>query len=183
MFENIVNEKLKRLIKGTPFKFIDGGVYSYNNKQYEIDSALISSSLLVVLEYKAINGILSGNADQKELNISKQNKTSKKLYKIKNPIFQNEYHIENIKRSLRKDIMLASLIIVPDDATIKISNIPHHVNICTISELENLISQLSLMSKKLPDLVNVKDVVNLFETFKISTIAEKFRFRQKIKQR
>ncbi|WP_117275438.1 nuclease-related domain-containing protein [Mycoplasmopsis edwardii] len=185
LFEEKVNAEIKKYIKGTGLKFIEGGVYSYNNRQFEIDSLLVSPSMLVVLEYKYLSGTMSGDANAKDIQLSssKDKKVAKKLFRIKNPISQNENHISNINKVLNKDIMYVSIIVVPNELDVQISNIPDHVKFFKVQELETLINELSIQSKRYPELVNVKEVLNIIEIFKIRTLAEKIRFRNKIKSK
>ncbi|EIE40208.1 hypothetical protein MCANUFG4_01766 [Mycoplasmopsis canis UFG4] len=178
MFEDAANERIKKVLKNTNFRYIEGGVYKFENHIYEVDSILVSPSFLVVVEYKNFNGNISGDAGSKKFFLSLKKKNKK--IPVNNPILQNEYHIKNVIKSLNKNVPYASLIVLPDEAIIQISNIPEHVIICKLNELEEKINDMSLYSKELPESINIEDIEQTMKIFKTTTLPEKIHFRNKI---
>lgn len=181
MFEDSINNKLKTLLKETDFNFISGGAYKLDKTLYEVDAIFFNKSMLVCAEYKYFQGVLSGDSYGNELNLS--NGKNKKL-KVKNPITQNESHVKNIFKTTNKKLPYASLIIFPDDLKLEISNIPAHVIICKVNEIESKVNQLYNEASALEQTINIKEFHNTLKAFEISTLAEKLYFRNKImKQR
>ncbi|MBN4084270.1 NERD domain-containing protein [Mycoplasma sp. CSL10166] len=180
LFESVINRKIKKIIDKKTFLFSEGGIYSYDNKKYELDGFLVSDSMIVVCEYKLYNGILSGNAKNEKIFLSIG---KKRKIKVKNPIFQNENNIKHVLKMLKKNIPYASLVIVPENTKIEINDISSHVLFINSDNIEETINKLILSSQRLPKIINNEDVKNLFQAMKIKTTREKIKFKNMLKNK
>ncbi len=70
-----------------------------NNKTTQIDNILITSKRIFVIENKNFNGIVKSNSNGEWYTI-----LNKEKYNLNtNPIIQNKYHVDCLKRLLNKD--------------------------------------------------------------------------------
>ncbi|QKT05552.1 nuclease-related domain-containing protein [Mycoplasma sp. OR1901] len=180
LFENWINKKIKKIVDKKTFIFSEGGIYSYDNKKYELDGFLVSDSMIVVCEYKLYNGILSGNARNEKIFLSLG---KKRKIKVKNPIFQNENNIKHVLKMLKKNIPYASLVVLPQNTKIEINDVPEHVLLVNVNNLEQTINKLIESSQTLPKIINNEDVKNLFNAMKIKTTSEKIKFKNMLKRK
>ena len=122
--EKLINADLKRWCKLNNMSFINSGLYKYNhNKVFEVDSILITTKCIIVVEIKSIKGNIVGDAN--DINWTKKiNNSSFKLY---SPLKQNDRHIKHIINIINQKIPIVSLIIFSDSTNnLEISNIPDY---------------------------------------------------------
>ncbi|QNM93388.1 NERD domain-containing protein [Mycoplasma sp. Pen4] len=179
-FENYLNNQINELVKKTEFSFVKGGVYRINNKMYELDSMLISNSLVVVIEYKYYLGKLEGDAASDELLLSSNKRKRKTIF---NPIVQNEKHLNHVLKIIGKNVPIASVIVFPNELSIKIENKPDHVLLVLENKVSKCIEMLNEQAKALPQSIKKSDIVNAFDIYKIATSKEKIQFKKNIKNK
>ncbi|WP_025755308.1 nuclease-related domain-containing protein [Mycoplasmopsis cricetuli] len=179
-FEKNVNTKLKSELVNTSFDHLEGGIYSYNSKMYEVDGILISHSIIVVLEYKSFHGTITGDGANEYVFVSFK---KRKKMKFKNPILQNEKHLHNIWKSLGKKVPIASLIVFPDDLKINFKNVESHVILTNLKKLKEKIQILEQASQSQIPEFNKNEVINLLKILKISTIKEQRKFNELINKK
>lgn len=111
--EDKINADLKIWAKHTKNKFIPASLYKYGeNKVFEVDSILVTSEAVIVVEIKSINGGIKGDAaDQKWTKV-----LGEKRHDISNPIIQNQKHLDHIIKMLDKKLPIISLIIFSNKA-------------------------------------------------------------------
>lgn len=84
---------------------------SDGSRSAQNDHIVLSPAGLFVIETKAYSGTLSGNADDENWTQVKDNNGSKSRHSLTNPIQQNEYHLEVIRKFLENN----ELAIQPED--------------------------------------------------------------------
>ncbi|UUM20028.1 MULTISPECIES: nuclease-related domain-containing protein [unclassified Mycoplasma] len=174
-FEEQVDNLIKDLTKNSSFTHVSGGVYSYNSIMYEIDGLLVSDSLIVVLEYKAFNGTMSGDGASELIELSSKN--NRKM-KFKNPILQNEKHIQHIWNTIGQKVPAASLIVFPDNLKFKIHNLEEHVILSNLSNLKTNLAMLEHTVQKLAPVTTKSTILYALKMTKTKTSAENAKFNQ-----
>ncbi len=143
--EDVINADLKVWAKHTKNKFIPASLYKYGtNKVFEVDSILITSQALIVVEIKSINGGIKGEADQ-----PKWDKVLGDVrHPITNPVIQNQKHIDHITKMLNIKLPIISLIIFSNKAKfIDVTGAKSHV---VITKHADMYEVLDKMAKALP---------------------------------
>lgn len=178
-FEHKVSELIEDYAKSTSFTYVHGGIYSYDSKMYEIDGLLVSDSLIVVLEYKAFSGYMSGDGASEYIFLS--SKKGKKV-RFKNPILQNEKHIKHLWNTIGKKVPIASFIIFPDDLKFNISNLDSHVLLSNLNDIKTNLSTLETSAKSLVPQINKQDFLTTLKAMKIRSKKEQQKFNQIIQK-
>ncbi|UUD35914.1 NERD domain-containing protein [Mycoplasmopsis citelli] len=176
-FEEEANYLVKAFAGPTFFTHIGGAIYSYDSKMYEVDGLLVSDSLIVVIEYKAFNGTISGDGAGEYVYLTSNNK---RKAKFKNPILQNEKHIQHLWNTIGKKIPVGSLIIFPDNVKFNISNLDNHVILSHLSDVPANILMLHQASASLPPVTNSDHILNALKMMKIKTRQENKEFQKMI---
>lgn len=138
--EDQINGDLKVWARHTKNLFIPNNLYSYGeNKVFEVDSILVTSKALIVVEIKSINGGIRGKATD--------HKWSKVLgevtHDISNPIIQNERHIEHLIKMTSIKVPTISLIVYSDRAEfIDVKDAPGHVLVIRHAKLFETLDEI-----------------------------------------
>ncbi|WP_036452047.1 nuclease-related domain-containing protein [Mycoplasma buteonis] len=182
-FENQVNLELKRITKNKKITWFGGDIYKYDNKYFEIDGFLIFQNLVVVVEVKSYHGILSGFGNSQSVMLSSQTKNGIKNVEFKNPVIQNERHMNHIAKIIGSTVPIASLIVFPDDLKNNLTNVPNHVVLANMQDLESVIKNFYLYSKQNKNInCKPKIIKNAMNNFRVTSKKEKNEF-QKIVER
>lgn len=144
-----INDDIKVWAKHTGNLFMPSTLFSYGqNKVFEVDSILVTSKALIVVEIKSIKGDIEGEANSLEWD----KKLGEDTFKIRNPIIQNEKHIDHIVRMTAVKVPTISLIIFSNRAnSLKASNIPAHALVIRHAELFDTLDEIE---KTLPESLN-----------------------------
>ncbi|TDV23259.1 hypothetical protein BCF59_0605 [Mycoplasmopsis mustelae] len=181
LYEGYIWEKLQKNIDSNTFEFLKGSSYLYDGKIFETDGFLISNVFIVVIEIKFYNGILSGDANDIMLKLKKHPKSKYKL--VTNPILQCQKNLNHTFKLISQQIPYASLIIIPQQSKIKITNIEDHVLFITEDQLLETLQQLrSYVNNQNPPVINKKAVKEMLMSMKIKTNKEKQKFKKIIKK-
>lgn len=134
--EFLVFRELYKNILGNCKILMNLNIPTEKEKTTEVDLILIHETGLYIFEIKHYNGTIYGDDKQ---NIWTQYFRTTKNNTFKNPILQNEYHINALKNII-KEIPIKSVIVFTNPnckIKVKISN--DNVNLCTLHNLnENL---------------------------------------------
>ncbi|QSF13592.1 nuclease-related domain-containing protein [Mycoplasma sp. Mirounga ES2805-ORL] len=113
-FENKIKNIMSLYAKDKGFKFIEGGLFSYGaNQFFEVDGILITNKSIFIIETKAYEGHINGNAVGEQVTITNNNKVKK----LKNPLLQNFKHIKHFYKMCGIAVPIFSLIIFPENTT------------------------------------------------------------------
>ena len=139
--EKLVNKDLAQYAMHTKNKFSKGAIFNYgDNKVFEVDSILVTTEAIFVVEIKSVKGNVVGDAN--EANLWKEKGVNR--YSITNPIKQNDKHIMHIKNILGVRVPIVSLIVFGDTTDfIKVDNVPQHVLMCKKNALFDTLDQAS----------------------------------------
>ncbi|UUD37179.1 Nuclease-related domain [Mycoplasmopsis californica] len=152
--EKRVNQFLSDYASKHNMTFIPSNVYAYEyegkKKYFEIDGILIGNDLMLVVEIKSINGTIYGDASAEKLNV--KNSLS---YTIKNPIVQNDVHIEHIEKIINDSFPIFSVIVLCEITRENIKFKPDHVILAKESklkeELDSFYAAVDTKFKKIGD--------------------------------
>ncbi|MCP4337227.1 MAG: NERD domain-containing protein [Mycoplasma sp.] len=169
--EVLINNDINIWAKHTKNKFLKASLYKYDqNKVFETDGILVTKKALIVIEIKSIKGEVIGDA--------KIPQWTKKLgeveHPIKNPVIQNDKHIDHIMKMMQLKVPIVSLIIFSNRTeSIKVSNQPQHVIITRHSELYSKLDEIdSVLEPRLSDsqVVSLAKSIKNFKTTKSQDI-------------
>ena len=120
-----INRDIKTWSWQTHNLFLPRPLFKYQaNQVLEIDSILITSQAIFIIEIKSIRGSVEGDGQMSYWH----KKNSDKQFKIANPIFQNEKNLDYISKMLNANVPIVSLIIFSNRTDeLKIENVPDHV--------------------------------------------------------
>lgn len=140
--EEKINADISAWAKHTRNKFIPPNIFSYEeNKVFEVDSILITSEALIVIEIKSIHGAVEGNANNEYWT----KRTANNTFNITNPIKQNDKHISHIIKMTGVKVPTISLIVFSDKATyVNVADQPSHVIVIKHNELFKTLDKLSV---------------------------------------
>ena len=128
-----VNSDIKIWTKQTKNIFIDSSIYKYDHDMlFKVDSIIITSKAMIVVEVKSLNGSISGDCNahtwKKTLNSN--------TFRIINAQSQNQEHIDHIIKMLNIKVPIISLIVFSNRTyELNIDNIPSHALIIRHVEL------------------------------------------------
>ena len=159
--EDKINRDLKIWAKHTKNKFIDASLYSYNqNKVFEVDSILITSQAVIVVEIKSINGGIKGSAED----VQWQKVLGEKRHSISNPVIQNQKHIDHILKMLKTKLPVISLIIFSNKAKfIDVTGTKTHVAITKHADMYDVLDNIT---SKLPIAFSETEFKNVYAQIK-----------------
>lgn len=130
---------------------------SNTDKTTEIDLLLIHETGLYVFEVKHYKGTIYGNSDGK---IWTQYFRTVKNKVFKNPILQNEYHVNALK-NIFKDIPIKSFIIFTNnECNLKVTNSNDNVNLCT---LYDMVETLNIEFNKSEKILSMEKIDKIFD--------------------
>ncbi|QGZ97362.1 hypothetical protein GE118_00910 [Mycoplasma sp. NEAQ87857] len=175
LFEKFVQEIIEKEIKNKNIIYIPGGVCSFKSKMFEFDGLLVTQSMIAVLEYKAYDGTISGESQNEFLTLSSG---KHKKIKVKNPILQNEKHIQHIYDVIGEEIPTASIIVFADTTIIDIKNSETHVRLTNIKDIRNEINLIINESQKFLPVVNIQKIEDIFSVIKIKNKKEMKKFKK-----
>lgn len=121
--------------------YIPSSMFKYNkNKIFEVDGILITARAMIIVEVKNINGIIEGKGLEKTW----FKLMGTKRHEIKNPIIQNDKHIEHIIAITKLKVPMLSLVIF-DTRTeeLRCTEIPSHVLVVKTKEVETTLNQIN----------------------------------------
>ena len=148
-----VNSDIKVWAKQTKNLFIDSSLYKYDgNKLFEVDSIIITTRAMIIVEIKSINGSVSGDSTEPFwTKIIGEN-----TFKIANAQMQNQKHIDHIIKMLNVKVPIISLIIFSNRTRqVNIANLPGHALIIRHVEL---FETLDKIDKSLPFSIDDKEM-------------------------
>ena len=151
--EELVTEHLKTKLSDDYYIINDCNITGFSGEKSQIDHLVISPNGLFVIETKNYVGQLSGSAFDNHLTQKKIINNKEQIFKITNPITQNDYHCNILKKYLKlnniaiSDDYIKSVVIFANDKTkIDISNID---NDCVF--VGNVYSALEFINNYRPD--------------------------------
>ncbi|WKX02317.1 nuclease-related domain-containing protein [Candidatus Mycoplasma mahonii] len=161
--EKKINNDLKIWAKHTNNKFIDASLYKYDeNKVVEIDSIIISSEAMIVVEIKSINGGIRGGIDDHKWTKVLGDNT----FKIGNPVTQNQKHIDHIMKMTKNKVPVISLIIFSNRTNfIDVKDIPSHVVIVKHAHVFDVLDKIKESLKLAIDPNKMKQLYSDIKSF------------------
>lgn len=165
--EYVISTDLEIWAKNAGYKLIKSAVFKYSdNTFFECDAILISTRCIYVIEMKSINGEVSGSANDDDLRKVFQSTS----YSIKNPITQNQKHIEHLLQMTPIKWPMLSLIVF-SNATKKVSiqDIPDHV---IVARHHTMNKTLEKVESLLPIVLKPKDMHEIYKnisSFKVKS--------------
>ena len=129
-------------------------------KKTEIDLVLIMESGIYVFESKHYKGTIYGQMTD---DIWTQWFKTKKSSHFNNPVKQNQYHIDNLKR-IFPNVPIYSYIVFTnhEDCTLKIENT--NTDNITVCEISSLLYDLNNDIQSRQKILNIDDIENVFRT-------------------
>ena len=137
--------------------YIPSSMFKYNkNKIFEVDGILITPRAMIIVEVKNINGIIEGKGLEKTW----YKLLGPKRYEIKNPIMQNDKHIEHILKITNLKVPMLSMVIF-DTRTeeLRCTDIPAHVLLIKSSEIE---MSLNAINDQLMPKINMSEIQRIY---------------------
>jgi len=125
-----------------------------SGKKTEIDLVMVNENGIFVFEVKYYKGTIYGKSSDK---IWTQYFRTKRNNTFQNPILQNEYHIQAIKR-LFPDIPIFSAVVFAGDANIKVLN---YTNVL-ISNLYDLRGRMNKLSAECEEVLDIEKIEKVF---------------------
>ena len=135
-----------------------------NSKTTEIDLVLIHETGLYVFEIKHYKGTIYGKDTDA---IWTQYFRTVKNNTFKNPIEQNKYHIQALKKLFPETPIHSCVVFTNDDCDIRVTNSNEEIDIC---ELRNISGTLEYRFAKNTNKYSMSDIDNIFE--KLSTYSQ-----------
>ncbi len=155
--EDKVNNIMQVWASNNNAHYIPSTMFKYDkNKIFEVDGILITARALIVIEVKNINGIIEGKGLEKTwFKI-----LGSKRHEIKNPIIQNDKHIEHILAITKLKVPMLSLIVF-DTRTegLRCTQIPSHVLVIKVEEIE---TSLNLINDQLMPKINMGEIQKIY---------------------
>ena len=128
-----------------------------NSKTTEIDLVLIHETGLYVFEIKHYKGTIYGkNTDATWTQYFRTAKNNT----FKNPIEQNKYHIQALKKLFPEMPIYSCIVFTNHDCDIRVTNSDKEIDIC---ELRNIISTLEYRFKKSTNKYSMSDIDDSFK--------------------
>ncbi|MDK2819979.1 MAG: NERD domain-containing protein [Mycoplasmataceae bacterium] len=155
--ENKINKIIKSWADRNNAHYISSSMFKYDkNKIFEVDGILITARALIIVEIKNINGVIEGKGLEKTwFKI-----LGTKRHEIRNPIIQNEKHIEHILAITKLKVPMLSLIVF-DNRTeaLNCSDVPPHVIVIKVNDLETSLNEINdqLMPK-----INMAEIQQIY---------------------
>ncbi|MEA4115545.1 nuclease-related domain-containing protein [Mycoplasma sp. 744] len=132
IFEKHIKEKIKQFAKNNNLILYSNVFINQNNKMNcELDALMITEKIVFIFETKYYEGKITGEANNKTINLLKNNKTKV----LKNPIYQNFMHIKQFYNALGFKIPVLSIVVFPDNNLVEINNLPNWTVIANDSNL------------------------------------------------
>ncbi|WP_426461133.1 nuclease-related domain-containing protein [Mycoplasma hafezii] len=180
-FEDDVAKKIKQHIKGKKVKFLPGNIYKYDGKLFEVDGILVFENLVAVIECKSYFGELQGDASATELQLVSYTKKGTITKDFKNPVLQNEKHLNHLEKIIGRSMPLASMIVCPTGLIINVKHLPKHVIITTEDQMLNRIDELlEFSNKNQQNKIDDKVIVTALANFEVKSKREKKEFQKMI---
>lgn len=137
--EFLVFCELYKNISGNCKILMNLNIPTKNEKTTEIDLIMIHETGIYVFEIKHYNGTIYGKITD---NIWTQYFRTVKNNVFKNPILQNEYHINSLKNILNDAPLKSIIVFTNSNCNIKINNQNSDINICKISDLNIILNKI-----------------------------------------
>lgn len=165
--EFLVFEHLYRLVNGNCKILMNLNIPVDNKKTTEVDLMMIHETGIYVFEIKHYKGTIYGTETD---NMWTQYFRTTKNQVFKNPVLQNDYHVEAVKR-LFPDVTVKSVIVFThDDCEIKINRKSDDIIITT---LHNLWRNLEFVFDCNVSKYNMNDIDKMFdEVYKYSALSD-----------
>lgn len=159
--EDVVNADIKIWSKKTKNLFLPASIYKYGtNKVFEVDSIIITSKVMIVVEIKSIKGGIKGDAESQTWT----KVLGDKQFPITNPIVQNDGHIDHLVKMMDIKVPTVSLIIYSNRAKfLDVHNIPSHAAVIRHAELFDTLDQIE---KALPIKISTLEMHSLASLIK-----------------
>ena len=151
-------ELYKKLI-GTCKILMNLNIPTSNGKTTEIDLLLIHETGIYVFEVKHYKGTIYGKDTDK---IWTQYFRTTQNSHFKNPILQNDYHLDAVKNIFPKMPVRSIVVFTNDDCTIKVINSNPDVDLCRLYEVCKIIEKRTISTK---DLYTVEEIDYIFSCF------------------
>lgn len=136
--EFLVFCELYKNIQGTCKILMNLNIPTINEKATEIDLVLIHETGVYIFEIKHYKGTIYG--DEKN-NIWTQYFRTTKNNTFKNPILQNNYHINALKNILHEIPLKSIIVFTNQSCNIKVTNHNSNITICKINNLIKILEQ------------------------------------------
>ncbi len=165
--EYLIYESLKSFeLENAKFLF-NLYIPTYNGKTTEIDAIMISQSGIFVFESKNYSGWIFGDENQKKWTQTLCARYGAQKEHFFNPIMQNQYHIDYLKKLINKNVKIHSIIVFSDRCEFK--NIKRKQNSKTYlihrCNLYNTINNISIETNICLTAKGIKDIYNLLYKF------------------
>lgn len=130
--EYLVFCELYKKIQGTCKILMNINIPTENGKTTEIDLLMIHETGIYVFEIKHYKGTIYGK--DTDTVWTQYFRTTKNSH-FKNPMLQNDYHINAIKKLYPKIPIKSIIVFTNNECTIKVTNANKNTNICTLNEI------------------------------------------------
>ncbi|PZV99863.1 nuclease-related domain-containing protein [Metamycoplasma auris] len=178
IFEDITKLHLKDIAKKNNYVFIDGGLFKHDNdKLTEIDSILITTKAIYIVEIKRYNGSLVGSYNERNVSLIDWSKN----LEVINPFFQNDKHIWHFKKIIKRKTSIYSLIILLNLESIEMQGLPE--NPFVVASIDNVDKELKNFESHLTDDSNLKEerlgkIIEMINIARTNDPMDKARFQQ-----
>lgn len=129
--------ELYKKLKGNGKLLMNLNIPAVNSISTEIDLLLIHETGIFVFEIKHFTGVIYGKTE--DVTWTQYLKTVPN-HKFKNPIVQNKYHIDSL-RKIYPDIPIYSVIVfTSEDCILKVENTDSLIEVCTLPDVCDILS-------------------------------------------
>ena len=151
-------ELYKKLI-GTCKILMNLNIPTSNGKTTEIDLLLIHETGIYVFEVKHYKGTIYGKDTDK---IWTQYFRTAQNNSFKNPMLQNEYHLNAVKKMFPNVPVRSVVVFTNEDCTLKVINSNPDIDLCRLDEVCRIIEKRTISTK---DLYTTKEIDYIFSCF------------------
>ncbi|MCK5867192.1 MAG: NERD domain-containing protein, partial [Mycoplasmataceae bacterium] len=149
--------------KQTKNIFIPASIFKYgSNKVFEVDSIIVTTETIIVVEIKSINGGIEGGcSDEKWIKV-----LGNVRHEITNPVIQNQKHIEHIIKMMKTKMPIISLVVYSNRADyLSVRDIPLHAVVIKHSKLFDTLDQISSSIETRFSKDKIIDIAKLIKTY------------------
>lgn len=132
-----------------------------DNETTEIDVIAICKKGIIVFESKNYSGWIFGDINSKMWMQTLPNGKGKSIKtQFYNPIFQNQTHINNLKKLIDEDIPIFSVITFSERCTLK--EVPRSTNEVRIIKRDNVLDTVANIIESNPNIMQPNEIIKLY---------------------
>lgn len=160
--EYLVFCELYKKLPGTCKILMNLNIPVGNGKTTEIDLLLIHETGIYVFEVKHYKGTIYGK--DTDATWTQYFRTTPNSH-FKNPMLQNEYHINAIKNIFPNMPVRSVVVFTNDDCTIKVVNSNANIDLCTLNEIYRIIEKRTIGATEICTIEEIDSIFKIFSKY------------------